>query len=169
MSREYPDHLGELSTGALEDAMNELEAWLRGIDRNYQSAVHGSPGGGGYSISIPAVPENIWKCMKVIRLVTGMPRRSPWYGIVIDHEDSSVDVGVMMRNAFEAVGDWVDHQGMANMKDGKQYKNTHWFTRLYLPRFRAGKREYNAWLDNLRELDITDANPGSEQVDKGQQ
>ena len=190
MSREYPDHLGELSTGALEDAMNELEAWVKKLDADYRRSLAGSgiavslstgavvkppgvrgSGDSGYSFSFSGahVPPEIFKCLKVIRLVVNMPRRSPWYGIGVDPEDSSVTVGVMMRNAFEAVGDWVDSNGMANMKDGKQYRDTNWFTRLYLPRWRQGKRAYNEWLDSLRELRITDENTGDQQGDKGQQ
>jgi hypothetical protein len=75
--------------------------------------------------------------VRIIRM-TGM-KRAPWWGMCIDPEDSSVTVGVMMRNAFEAFGDSTDYP------DGAK----HWFTRAYLRRWRQGKREYQEWLDTL--------------------
>jgi hypothetical protein len=81
--------------------------------------------------------------VRIIRMV-GM-NRAPWWGQGIDHEDSSVTVGVMMRNAFEAVGDYIDYPTDQGLKTDAG----HWLTRRYLPLWRQGKREYQDWLDTL--------------------
>lgn len=81
--------------------------------------------------------------MRIIRMV-GMTQ-TPWWGAGIDHDDSSVTVGVMMRNAFEAVGDAVDYP----TAEGLRTQARHWFTQRYLPRWRQGEKEYHEWLDTL--------------------
>lgn len=113
MSREWPTHIGELSTYALDQAIETLSKEAAGI----------SP--------------DVDKALAVIRLVAPRRRAAPWYGQVIDPEDSSVTAGVMMRNAFEAVGDHVDEPPR------------HWFTRMYLGRWRRGRTEYYDFLEHL--------------------
>jgi hypothetical protein len=122
MSREFPEHIDELSRYALEEAIGTVSRYAAGG------------------------PEEVRRAAAVIRLVTGVPRRVPWYGVPVDPEDNSVTAGVMMRNAFEAVGDWVD----ALSSGGKTTtKADHWFTKMYLGLWRAGKRDYNDFLDHL--------------------
>ena len=58
---------------------------------------------------------------------------------------SSVSVGVVLRNAFEALGDYID----VPTGKGLQTRAHHWFTQRYLRLWRQGKREYNEWLDTL--------------------
>jgi hypothetical protein len=122
VTREVPEHLGELSTWALQEAIDKVDN------------------------ALADAPDEIRAAVSVIRLVTNMPRQAPWYGVSIDREDSSVTVGVMMRNAFEALGDWVDALGSGGRI---VTKTDHWFTRLYAETWRRGKREYNDYLDHL--------------------
>lgn len=110
---EWPTKIGELSTYALDQAVETLEKEAGGLSPDVDAA------------------------LAVLRLVTPISRREPWYGQVIDPEDSSVTAGVMMRNAFEAVGDSVDEQPR------------HWFTRMYLERWRQGRAEYYDFLEHL--------------------
>jgi hypothetical protein len=122
VSFEWPDEIGELSRWALDHAIETLEKAHKGEEGDAQ------------------------KALSVIRLVARMPRSSPWWGQIIDPRDSSVDVGVMMRNAFEAVGDDVDA-----LCEGGEIRNTakNWFTQLYVARWREGKREYYDFLGHL--------------------
>lgn len=122
-SRENPQDNRELSRARYEEALGHVEAHLRGTP-------------------VPA-DVDLLNEMRIIRLVS--MHRVPWYGMCVDPEDSSVTVGVMMRNAFEAVGDAIDYP----TDYGLETKAGHWFTKLYLPRWRRGKREYLAWLDTL--------------------
>jgi hypothetical protein len=122
VSFEWPDEFGELSVWALDHAIETLE-----------KAHEGEEG-------------DVKKALAVIRLVARMPRSSPWWGQIIDPSDSSVNVGVMMRNAFEAVGDDVDA-----LCQGGEIRSTanSWFTQLYVARWREGKRQYYDFLDHL--------------------
>jgi hypothetical protein len=121
MSRDNPRDAWELSRHRYEQALDRVELALRGI--THQGDV------------------NLENEMRIVRMV-GMTR-APWYGMIVDPDDSSVSVGVMMRNAFEAVGDYVD--GVY----GERTRADHWLTRRYLPLWRRGKREYHQWLDAL--------------------
>jgi hypothetical protein len=121
MSRDVPEHIGELSRYALQQAIDRVDRELAGA------------------------PQELRDAVSVIRLVTDVPRRAPWYGAIIDSEDSSVSVGVMMRNAFEAVGDSID----APTDRGLETHADHWFTKLYLSRWRRGRREYRDYLEHL--------------------
>ena len=123
MSDDNPRDAWELSRYRHEQALDRVQEALRS----------GCP---------PADPDLLNE-MRIIRMVA--MTRAPWYGMIIDPEDSSVTVGVMMRNAFEAVGDYIDYPTDA----GLQTRARHSFTRRYLPRWRQGKREYYEWLDTL--------------------
>lgn len=119
---ENPRDVFELSLHRYEQALARIEAALQI----------------GWSLGDPDLLNE----MRIIRLV-GL-HRAPWWGEAVDHADSSVTVGVMMRNAFEAVGDVIDFPA-----PGARTEARHWFTRRYLPRWRQGKREYLEWLDTL--------------------
>jgi hypothetical protein len=121
MSRDVPEHIGELSRYALQQAIDR-------VDRELRDA-----------------PQEVRDAVSVIRLVVSIPRRVPWYGATIDTEDSSITVGVVMRNAFEAVGDSID----APTDRGPETRADHWFTQMYLPRWRQGKRDYGDYLSHL--------------------
>jgi hypothetical protein len=121
MSLEVPQNIGELSNYAFEEALGK-------VDRALADA-----------------PEDVRAAIGVIRLVSSVPRRAPWYGIPMDPDDSSVTVGVVLRNAFEALGDQIDYP----TNRGLETRATHPFTQRNLPRWRAGKREYNEYLDHL--------------------
>lgn len=114
MSTEWPTHLGDLSAYTLQQAIEVLEKAFAG------------PG-----------DEDVQHALAVIRMVAPMPRRSPWYGQPIDPDDGSVTVGVMMRNAFEAVGDSPDEPPK------------HWLTKMYLARWRRSRAEYYDFLEHL--------------------
>lgn len=116
MSWENPVDAHELSRVRYEEALDRVEAVLQ---RDWSESA------------------GILNEMRIIRMV-GM-KQTPWWGAVIDPDDSSVTVGVMMRNAFEAFGDSADYPADAR----------HWFTRAYLRRWRQGKKEYEDWLDTL--------------------
>jgi hypothetical protein len=115
---DVPRDIGELSRYALEDAIGKVDRALAGAAPELRAAV------------------------SVIRLVSGMPRRAPWYGTPVDPADSSVTAGVAMRNAFEAVGDWPESYG-------RPAKADHWYTRRYLPLWLAGRRGYYRYLAHL--------------------
>jgi hypothetical protein len=74
MSREFPEHIDELSRYALEEAIDTV------------------------SRAVADAPEDVRRAAAVIRLVTGVPRRVPWYGVPVDPEDNSVTAGVMVRS-----------------------------------------------------------------------
>lgn len=126
MSFEWPDHAGELSAWALDHAVEALEKTAEGIGDDEARA-------------------EARKALAVVRLVARMPRAAPWWGQVIDPADSSIHVGVMMRNAFESVGDHID----VPTNEGLKTKADHWFTKLYLPRWRTGRQEYHDFLRHL--------------------
>lgn len=126
MSREWPERIGELSVRALDDAIGVLEKAV---------ASHNNAD----------VLDEAHKALAVVRLVARMPRAAPWWGQTIDREDSSVTVGVMMRNFFEALGDSIDYP----TERGLETRADHWFTRMYLPRWRRGRREYYDFLGHL--------------------
>lgn len=113
MSLEWPTRIGELSTYALNQAVETLEKEAGGLSPDVDAA------------------------LAVLRLVTPISRREPWYGQHIDPEDTSVTVGVMMRNAFEAVG------------DSPEEPARHWLTRMYLPRWKQGRADYYDFLEHL--------------------
>lgn len=119
--QEVPRNIGELSRYALQEAVER-------VDRELRDA-----------------PQEVRDAISIIRLVVNVPRQAPWYGVQIDADDSSVSVGVMMRNAFEAVGDHID----VPTSEGLRTKADLWFTKLYLPRWRQGKREYMDYLHHL--------------------
>lgn len=123
MSEETPKDLWELSQHRYELALDRVEAVLRGA---------------------PAVPEtDVFNEMRIVRMVGCHP--VPWYGQAVDPEDSSVTVGVVLRNAFEALGDAIDYP----TNEGLQTRARHWFTQRNLPLWRQGRREYRQWLDTL--------------------
>ena len=90
-------------------------------------------------------PADVRRAVAVIRMVADIPRRAPWYGVPMDPDDSSVTVGVVLRNAFEALGDYIDYP----TDRGLETEAGHWFTQRELPRWREGKREYDDYLDHL--------------------
>lgn len=121
MSFEVPQNIGELSNYAFDEALAKVDRALAGA------------------------PEEIREAISVIRLVSSVPRRTPWYGMPMDPDDSSVTVGVVLRNAFEALGDDIDYPA----DRGLETRARHWFTQRNLPRWRQGKREYDDYLDHL--------------------
>lgn len=123
MSRDNPRDWQELSRHRYEQALATVEAALTI----------------GWKLGDPDLLNE----MRIIRMMALTP--TPWWGMAVDPEDSSVSVGVMMRNAFEALGDCVDYP----TAEGFGTKADHWFTRRYLPHWRRGKREYLEWLKTL--------------------
>jgi hypothetical protein len=123
VSADNPADVNELSRHRYEQALSRVELALRGI--MHQDGV------------------NLENEMRIVRMVGC--HRVPWYGQVMDPEDSSVSVGVVLRNAFEALGDYID----VPTGKGLQTRAHHWFTQRYLRLWRQGKREYNEWLDTL--------------------
>jgi hypothetical protein len=121
---EYPRDSWDLCRARYEEALEKIEAHLSG----------------GPVLLTPAEVVNE---MRIIRMAT--MRKSPWFDRSIDPEDSSVTVGSMMHNAFEALGDSAGYP----TDQGLVVKADHWFTRRYLPLYQRGKREYDEWLDAL--------------------
>lgn len=117
-----PENLGELSNYAFDEAVRTLDRHLAGA------------------------PDEVRAALAVVRLVSGVPRRSPWYGIPIHPDDSSVTVGVALRNAFEAVGDWVDALGEGGQRVTKA---DHWFTKMYMGIWREGRAAWYDYLDHF--------------------
>src|ERR1700729_2310321 len=115
-----PDNAWELSRHRYEQALDRVEAALTAC-----------------------CSPDLLNEMRIVRMV-GMTR-APWYGMIVDPEDSSVDGGVVLRNAFEALGDSVDYP----TDRGLETRARHWFTRRYLPLWRRGKKEYGEWLDTM--------------------
>lgn len=122
MSDEDPQDIQELSRRRYEQALDYVEAVLPCAD-----------------------DPDAFNEMRIIRMVGC--NRVPWWGMAVDPADSSVTVGVMMRNAFAAVGDVIDHDPAGERLTVTTAR--HWLTRLYLPRWHRGKREYLEWLDTL--------------------
>jgi hypothetical protein len=107
MSHEVPEHLDELSRHALREAITKVDEALAGA------------------------PEDVRRAIAVIKLVTGMPRRCPWYGVPMDPEDSSVTVGVVLANLL----------GVYWGSEGQRQE--------LLRGLEAGKRDYHDYLDHL--------------------
>lgn len=117
MSFEVPEHIGELSTWAFDAALGK-------IDRALADA-----------------PDDVRAAISVIRLVSGMPRCMPWYGVSMPTpEGDTVSMGRVLGNAFEAVGDWPWTEPR---------KTEHYFTCRHYPAWRQGRRDYNDYLDHL--------------------
>jgi hypothetical protein len=124
MSREVPENIGELSTWAMQQALDRIGHYL--IDSN--------------------APQELLDALSVVRLVEGMPRQAPWWGVSVPTpEGDTVSVGTLLRNAFEALGDHIDYP----TREGLQTRAEHYFTRRHLPAWRAGRRAYNDYLDHL--------------------
>jgi hypothetical protein len=125
MSNQDPQDVCELSRHRYEQALGRVEAALTI----------------GWSLGDPDLLNE----MRIIRMVA--LNRLPWWGMTVDPEDSSVTVGVVLRNAFNAVGDVIDWD-----PTGEKLvlsSSRHWLTRRYLPLWRQGRREYLEWLDTL--------------------
>lgn len=137
--RDNPKDIWELSRDRYERALDHVEAVLRRTAHD---------------------DADVLNEMRIVRMVGC--HRVPWYGMTIDPEDSSVDVGVVLRNAFEALGDWLD--GVYG--DGPHTKAATWFARRYLPLWRRGKHEYHEWLDTLGQERPPEAKPGVDRPDR---
>jgi hypothetical protein len=74
-----PDGLGGLSSHMLSKAIEHLDRSLRDAD------------------------EETRKAIEIVKLVSRVPRRSPWYGVPMDPEDNSVTVGVVLKNVITAL------------------------------------------------------------------
>jgi hypothetical protein len=117
MSHEVPQHIGELSTRAFDDALDVIDDALEDA------------------------PDDVRAALSVIRLVSGMPRQAPWYGVSMPvPEGGTVSVGTVLGNAFEAVGDW---------PWSEPRKTDHWFTRRHYPAWCQGRRDYDDYLRHL--------------------
>ena len=117
MSHEFPENIGELSRYSLEKAIERVDQ------------------------ALADAPEEIRKSVAVIKLITGTPRRAPWYGVTMPTpEGDTVSMGRVLGNAFEAVGDW---------PWSEPRKLEHYFTRRHYPQWVAGRREYDDYLDHL--------------------
>lgn len=116
-----PQRIGELSRRALQDAVDRVDRELRDADQEVRDAI------------------------AVIRLVVDVPRAAPWYGVPIDPEDSSVSVGVVMRNIVMLL------EGFAREKSDPDL--TRRCARSEAARLQRrveqGKREYDRYLDQL--------------------
>lgn len=123
---EWPTRLGDLSAYALDEAVKAVGTF---VERSGESPER----------------DNAIRAMATIRLVARMPRSAPWYGEIIDPSDSSVHVGIMMRNAFEALGEDIDEIA----EKGLISRPKNWFTRFYLPRWLEGRRRYYDFLEHL--------------------
>ena len=119
---EWPTTIGELSRYMMDEAVRTLETEL----------------------SAGTSSDDARAALAVIRLIARTPAETPWWGQVIDPRDSSVHVGVMMRNAFEALGEDI---GLSDQ--GLVGQPRHWFTKLYLGRWVQGRREYYDFLDHF--------------------
>ncbi|MCW2929916.1 MAG: hypothetical protein JWM19_878 [Actinomycetia bacterium] len=124
-SPEFPERPGDLSTYALNHAIGLLSDELKDHPN-----------------------EDLRRALAVIRLVAPMRRQVPWYGaaMAIPGRTDSVQLGTVIRNAFEALGDDVDVLG-----EGGVVLNNHrsWFAQFYAPAWHQGKRDYDDFLDHL--------------------
>lgn len=136
---EWPTAIGELSRHMMDKAIETLEAEL--------------------SASTSA---DVRSALAVIRLIARTPAATPWWGQVIDPRDSSVHVGVMMRNAFEALGEDIGLSDQGLVSEPKS-----WFTRLYLDRWVRGRREYYDFLDHLTDPARWEADQARALIDRG--
>ena len=106
MSFEVPQHIGELSDYAFDEA-------LARVDRALADA-----------------PEDVRAALAVIRLVSGIPRRSPWYGVTVDAKEGT-SAGTVMWNLAEYY--WGSQDYRESVKR----------------RLEAGQREYDDYLRHL--------------------
>ena len=106
MSFEVPQDISELSNYAFDEALAK-------VDRALADA-----------------PEDVRAALGVIRLVSGIPRRVPWYGATVDAEQAA-SVGTVMWNLVEYY--W----------GSQDYRET------VKRRLEAGEREYDDYLRHL--------------------
>lgn len=117
---EFPTRAGDLSTYAIDHAIDTLRKEC-----------------GGQS-------ELVDKALATISLLIGRPRSGPWYGAMMKLSDRDhVEMGTVLRNAFEALGDGVDV-----LVEGGGIKTlaSSWFTQHYAEPWRQGKKDYYDWL-----------------------
>jgi hypothetical protein len=107
MSAEIPADVSELSRHALREAIGKVDA------------------------ALADAPEDIRQAVAVIRLVTDMPHRCPWYGVPMDPRDSSVTVGVVLGNLLGV------------------YWGSEGYRQEMLRALEGGKRDYGEFLDRL--------------------
>lgn len=113
MSDQVPTHIGELSTHRLDQAVDAVDAALRAA----------------------GAPQAALDEVAIIRLVTRVPRATPWYGVQVKPGDSSVTAGVLLRNAvyaYEKAGQPGEAARLAQLIE-------------------HGKRDYYEYLDRLLE------------------
>lgn len=120
---EHPPDLRHLSRERLKRAQDTIAAFLEVAEAG------------------PTMLEEF----RIIRLLQdpGLRQKS-WYGLAIDPEDTSTTVGIMMRNAFEALD--VDPDVLAGRKI---VTRASWFVRHYLPLWLRGRKAYNEFLDEV--------------------
>lgn len=116
-----PQRIGELSRRALQDAVDRVDRELRDADKEVRDAI------------------------SVIRLVVDVPRAAPWYGVPMDPEDSSVLVGVVLRNLVTLL------EGYAWEKSDPDFtrRSARSEAARLQRRVAQGKREYDRYLDQL--------------------
>jgi hypothetical protein len=131
MSREYPDHFGELSTQAMQDALDELEKWVTAVTSLHPELATGT---------IP-------KCIRVIRLVEAMPRRSPWLSHSTGASRGGGTLETLMWNAFFFFG-----EDPSAMKHDPRYKPVSAFGELYLDTWREARREQDEWYRRWKDI-----------------
>jgi hypothetical protein len=106
MSLEVPQHIGELSNWAFDEALAK-------VDRALADA-----------------PEDIRAALGVIRLVSDVPRRAPWYGVTVDAKEG-VSAGTVMWNLVE------------------YYWGSESYRERVKRRLEDGRREYDDYLRHL--------------------
>lgn len=122
---EHPPDIRALSRERLDRAYQRIEAFLRDRD----------------------APDEILEELRIVRLIVDPGvRQKSWYGLSIDPDDTSTTVGVMMRNAFEALG---VNSDLLSINSREPVKSRSWFVKHYLPLWRNGRQAYYAFMDEL--------------------
>lgn len=119
MTNDIPRNVGELSRYAMQEALDKIDRYLANA------------------------PQELRDAISVVRLVEGMPRQAPWFGVQVPTpEGDSVAVGTLLGNAFEALGDWAWWGPV---------KTEHSFTQRWYGPWVKGRTAYNDFLDHLTE------------------
>jgi hypothetical protein len=116
-----PKSIGELSRYALNEAVKRIGRELRDADQETRDAI------------------------ETIKLVVDVPRETPWYGVPMDAEDSSVTVGVVLRNLIETLDVIASREAVPAETRRLCQQEAARLKR----RTDRGKRAYNEYLDNL--------------------
>lgn len=143
MSREVPENIGELSTYALQQAIDRVDEALKDA------------------------PQDLRDAVTVIRLVENVPRQSPWYGVSTwagRDDDQTALLGTLLGNiadTLEYVAGSVERPETAANAIACAHSDAGHLRRMLA----RAKRAYDAYLDHLLDPQQWEENQKRRRID----